>query len=166
VAPALADDLRFAQFSIPGADLVIAMPGTPKSVADKTNPNGVVYKMYLSEFPKSAYAVEYTFIPRGIVPDTVTPQQYLDNTLKDLAKRNPSIELRANRSFTFADAAAAEAVFNQSGQYVATSKARVYARRDDAGNLKIYQCTVTGPPDTENAANFTRFLDSFRFVPK
>ena len=155
---------RWTYFSIPGADFVVTMPGSPKAVSDTTDPKGVVAKIYLSETEERGYVSDYAFFPRGVIPDTVTPEQFIEHGLRNGVAKD--LKILSERKFKFANASAAEFVAEKSGVKPAILKVRMYARRDDDGNLRVYQSTVGGPPGSEHSADSLRFLDSFKLVPK
>lgn len=155
---------RWSYFAVAGADFVVAMPGTPKSVTDTTDANGAVSKVYLSESSDAAYLVDYSFFPRGVIPDTVSADQFIARGMSaGLAK---DLKVLSDRRFKFGDASAAEFVGEKAAAQPGVVKVRVYARRDAAGNMRAYQSTVGGPPGSENNADSLRFLNSFKFVPK
>ena len=155
---------RWTYFGIPGSDFIVTMPGNPKPMSDKTDAKGVAAKVYLSELGEIGLAADYAFFPRGAIPDTVTAEQFIEHGLRNGVAKD--LKILSERKFKFANAAAAEFVAEKSGAKPAILKVRMYARRDDGGNLRVYQCTVGGPPGSENNADSLRFLDSFKFVPK
>ena len=162
VGSALAQELRFIYFSVPGSDFVVAMPGNPRSVSDNTGPKGVIGRVYLSETSKAAFFVDYAFVPRGAIPDTVSPQQYLDRMVSTTSAKGKDGKARNERRFDLANAKAAEVILDMPVTPPQVVKVGLYVRRDRDGNMRTYQLTVSGNPGSETDPDVLRFFQSVK----
>lgn len=156
---------NWTYFSIPNSDFVVSLPGNPTLVKDTTDARGVVSKVYISELANGvAFVVDYSIQPRSVVADTVTADQFIDHAVTNGLPKD--FKVVSDRRFKFGNASATEFVAVKDGENSGIVKIRIYARRDDAGSMRAYQCTVGGPPNSQNSPDAIRFLESFKFVPK
>jgi hypothetical protein len=164
--PAVAGTESWQDFTLPGTDFVVSMPGKPKVMDDGVDREGVATKTAQLKLGAVEFSVTHTVYPSGYVSRGTAVIDLL-NSARDSLAATVSGTLASERRFALGPTHGSEFVIavppTPGDPQVQSATVRLYVRVVGA-TVILDQCVATGPRGSDADRQAQRFLESARFA--